>query len=69
MIFWTSVGYDFSLFAMKLEYDGEYRARLVGKCRTIRDRDDLQLLCRTTDLMICLDVSLICSKQKCRVLI
>ncbi|KAI9472489.1 MAG: hypothetical protein EXX96DRAFT_622664 [Benjaminiella poitrasii] len=50
-------GYDISLFTMKLEFDGEYRARLVSKCRTIRDRDDLQLLCRTTDLLLYLDVS------------
>jgi hypothetical protein len=43
---------------MKLDYDGEYRSKLVGKCRTIRDRDDLLLLSRAIDMMFYLNVSL-----------
>jgi hypothetical protein len=46
---------------MKLEFDGEYRSRLINKCRTVRDRDDLPLLNRTTNLMMYLNVS----KGKC----
>jgi hypothetical protein len=46
-----------SLYTIELEFDGEYRSRLMNQCRTIRDSEDLVLLCRTINLMIFLNVS------------
>ncbi|KAI9362341.1 hypothetical protein BD770DRAFT_240869 [Pilaira anomala] len=49
-------GYDLTLFKMELEYDGEeYRSKIAGKCRTVRDREDSLLLYHGISLMVYLE--------------
>ncbi|KAI9265513.1 hypothetical protein EDC94DRAFT_58932 [Helicostylum pulchrum] len=48
-------GYSFTLFKMELEYDGEYRSKIAGKCRTVRDRDGTLLLYHGISLMVYLE--------------
>ncbi|KAI9279658.1 hypothetical protein BY458DRAFT_32333 [Sporodiniella umbellata] len=51
-------GFDFFLYQMSLEYEAEYRSRLIAQFRTLRDGLDIMLLLPAINILSYLDEEL-----------
>lgn len=58
------LGYDCYLYQMSLQYEAEYRSRLIAQFRTLRDALDIMLLLPAINILSYLDVIIYISFRK-----